>query len=430
MIKKITRKAAALLLTAAVMASATGCNNTTWVAKCGDNTYPAGLYLMQFMNESGNAQQRVENPAENIYGQTIDGVSTADWIDQETVKKFKRQIAIDNKFNEMQLSLTEEEKTTLNETVDSMWDYYSASYEGSGISKNSYAMAVELGEKGNKLFDTIYGEGGEKAVSNEELYSVFDENFLAVTAYSIKFYKISDMQRMDAPEAKEWADDAYARLMNGEDMYAVIADVEKAIAERDAADAAAKAAEEAAAAEETAEDEAAEATAEEAVTEETAAAEETVEETVLNGDEFDILVDKRIAVENGMDVEFLQKIEQAAEGEIIKHEEEDKVYLCKKLGKEKRDEKYGEIEGSLLHELKDEEFSLQLDAWAEELEIEFNEKSLKRYSAHELYKTQIEEAAEAKEETDEEAVTEEVAAEEAVTEEVVTEEVTTEETAE
>ena len=55
----------------------------------------------------------------------MDGVSSEEWIKNKALEYCQRYVAIEKKFDELDLSLTEEESKDVESTIDSFWDCHS-----------------------------------------------------------------------------------------------------------------------------------------------------------------------------------------------------------------------------------------------------------------------------------------------------------------
>ena len=73
----------------------------------------------------------------------MDGVSSEEWIKNKALEYCQRYVAIEKKFDELDLSPTEEESKDVESTIDSFWDTNGEIYEKNGISKNSVKSVLE-----------------------------------------------------------------------------------------------------------------------------------------------------------------------------------------------------------------------------------------------------------------------------------------------
>lgn len=200
------------MLTCALCASAatlSGCGSDTAVAMTVEgNDIAAGVYINYLLSCEADAttQYKEENPdadtsAEGfkLLEQTIGGVSAGDWIESKTLEKCKRMIAIEQLYDELGLSLTDEDKANINNSANSTWDdenpylaYYGISfktmgeyYESLGIGKASYKRFYTADIKESAVFDKLYGTNGNEAVSKDEIDAYAQENYAIARYFKI-----------------------------------------------------------------------------------------------------------------------------------------------------------------------------------------------------------------------------------------------------
>ena len=180
-IKKITAVAAA----AAVMSSMTACGeNTTWGATIDGSDIPAGIFIYYLQSAYYSAQSKLneENSASSdavasadgttttaaVFSSQIDGKDATTWIYDEATKSMQEYAAIEAKFTELGLTITADEKDAAKVYCDQTWDYAGEYYTKMGISEKSFTSLYLNSQKRDKVFKTIYSEGGEYAVSDDE----------------------------------------------------------------------------------------------------------------------------------------------------------------------------------------------------------------------------------------------------------------------
>ena len=225
----------AAVLCAGMVASFAGCGgvDTTWIAKYGDTKLPAGVYIATMMNVYTEAQTKVEDPKGDLLSQQIDGVSADEWIRNETMNRVRQYIAVDQKFAEMGLSLTEEEQQQLDATFTYQWSMLKNIYELNGVGETSLRLTLENSVKTNDLFYAIYGEGGTQAVTDEELLDKIEEDY-AKTRYII-LSKVDNtgtaLPEDKLAEVKELAESYLTRAQQGERIIDLILEEEKRVAE-------------------------------------------------------------------------------------------------------------------------------------------------------------------------------------------------------
>lgn len=239
-IKKVTAVAAA----AAVMSTLTGCGEkTTWGADIDQERIPAGIFIYYLYNSYYTAQGRVTQeaneaipegadtadiPEPDLFSSQIDGKDSKQWIYDEATKSMQEYAAVEAKFDELGLTLTDEEKEAAKIYCDQLWEYAGEYYVGMGISQNSYNKIYLNSEKRNKLFTGIYSEGGQQAVSDDELRNYLDENYAMINFIKMELRDgEGNLLKSDGKaERMVMAEEYILRYKNGEDFDALGAEYE------------------------------------------------------------------------------------------------------------------------------------------------------------------------------------------------------------
>lgn len=181
-LKKISAFFIALTLAAVSLA---GCADTTWSYKDDKMTIPIGVYIFNLYRGYNQAYSSVEDNTGDILSQDMpnpenedETVNAGEYI-LENSDRYTRQILVINQlFEELGLEITAEEQAEIDASVESSWSYYGATFESFGIAKESFKMVdAEVNVKSQKIFEAIYGEGGEKEVSEEDLKKHFEDNY-------------------------------------------------------------------------------------------------------------------------------------------------------------------------------------------------------------------------------------------------------------
>lgn len=165
------KKLTCAVLATAMAASMTGCMDASWIAKSGDIKIPAGVYASYILQDvmygsvySGSAYLETEGVSESLV---------------EAAKEYTTELlSYMKKSEEMGISLTEEEKAEADANLDADWESYSSIYEANRVSRDALNLSHEVSELSGKLFKAIYGVGGTEGVTQEELDTVFEENYL------------------------------------------------------------------------------------------------------------------------------------------------------------------------------------------------------------------------------------------------------------
>lgn len=456
-IKKITAVAAA----AAVMSSMTACGeNTTWGATIDGSDIPAGIFIYYLQSAYYSAQSKLneENSASSdaiasadgttttaaVFSSQIDGKDAKTWIYDEATKSMQEYAAIEAKFTELGLTITADEKDAAKVYCDQMWDYAGEYYTKMGISEKSYTSIYLNSQKRDKVFKTIYSEGGEYAVSDDEIKTYLDENYAMINYIAMELKDGSgNLLKSDGKaEMMSMAESYVERYKNGEDFdalnaeYTAYYDNLKAEAEADAAEEAANAAADEAETEtSTAEvtpsdaeaalednadeitDSAETAEATEAPAEDTAEADETAdtveetaeadsttteeaaettetsadasaEETSDSGEQ--ISSNKTVIEKSGTtpDSAVVSKVfdeMQKGDIQIIESSDSETYYIVLKMDVLETDEYFLSAKDSLLYEMKSEDFDALITQWTEAQNVVKNQDAYKRYDPKKLF---------------------------------------------
>lgn len=205
---KITKRAFAAILCGALSLTACSCGNTTGTALTIDGEeIKAGVYIyyqMSSLSEATTALQE-EQPDVDTYAEdfdiknyTIEGVSGEEWVKNKTYEYCRLHVATNKTFDEYGLSLTDEQKTAIDETVTSAWndenmyaqyiygvDVFGDYYESLGISESSFEEVQTAGYKMEAIFDHLYGEGGTMAVPAEEINAKILSDYALVLSFEV-----------------------------------------------------------------------------------------------------------------------------------------------------------------------------------------------------------------------------------------------------
>ena len=314
-----------------------------------------------------------------------------------------------------------------------------------GISEKSFTSLYLNSQKRDKVFKTIYSEGGEYAVSDDEIKTYLDENYAMINYIAMELKDGSgNLLKSDGKaEIMSMAESYVERYKNGEEFdalnaeYTAYYDNLKAEAEAAAAEEAANAAADEAETEtstaevtpsdaeaalednadeitdsaETAED------ATEASTEDTAEADETAdtaeetaeadsstteeaadttetsadasaEETTDSGEQ--ISSNKTVIEKSGTtpDSAVVSKVfdeMQKGDIQIIESSDSEKYYIVLKMDVLETDEYFLSAKDSLLYEMKSEDFDALITQWTEAQNVVKNQDAYKRYDPKKLF---------------------------------------------
>lgn len=458
MTKLNIKKIAALGCAAAMVSSLTACGEkTTWGAVIDGVQIPAGVFIyyldtanyeaQQKLNEQtdtsadispeGAAAQSSETVTLPLYSSQIDGVDLKQWIYDRATELMQEYAAVEAKFDEYGLTLSDDDKQSAQVYLDQIWDYAGDYYTSMGVSENSYKSIFLNSSKKQKLFETIYSEGGERAVSDDEIKTYLDENYALINYIDVELKDgEGNLLKSDGKaERMEMLNSYIERYNNGEDFDELNAEyvtyyenLKKAAEEAAAAAEAANAETADDTAETTAEvsqspaeaalpsddeevtDETSETSTETEVSEDTETAEETtapdeaVSETETSAAETtaaDAQTTQVGTVESNMTViekadrtvpcaDVANKVfDEMNKGDIqiIETADGEHYYLVVKLDILEDDEYFTTARASLLSEMKSDDFDGMVSEWTAAQNVEKNADSYKRYDPEKMFKS-------------------------------------------
>lgn len=186
--KKITAALTAALL---CTASLTSCSDTSYVMTAGDSKINAGIYIYNELTEMSYQMTMMyyqKGIKKDYFNQKVDGKAFDEYLSDYALTATKEYAAVVDKFNELGLTLSDEDIKSINDSISSTWDSQGEFYESEGISKESVKLALKGSKMREELFDHYYAEGGEEAVSDDEMVKYLDDNYLRYK--SISFAKL------------------------------------------------------------------------------------------------------------------------------------------------------------------------------------------------------------------------------------------------
>lgn len=231
------KKICAFCAAAAVTLSLAGCTDTSYVMQSGDQKVNAGIYIYNMYSEMSYQMSMMyytQGITENYFDQEVEGKKLADYLSEQALKATKEYVAVVNKFEELGLELTEEETKEISDNVRSTWDSYGDFYESEGISKDSVKLVMRASTMRTKLFDYYYGEGGEEAVSDSDIESYLNDNYVRYKTIAIAKSTNEDETAAETEDQEKKAlRDEYLEKANGvsfEDFDAVIEEYNEYVA--------------------------------------------------------------------------------------------------------------------------------------------------------------------------------------------------------
>ncbi len=410
---KLIRKVMAATLAVAVMASMlllSGCSTPKVAMTVDGKEYTTGEYLaalygnFSFMYYDNQLYQYetyygtdpwTETFPYGEEGKEVD-MLLADYIIAITKDSIVRQTAVKNMMEANGITVSEEDLAKLDEDLAGVSESEMIQY---GFSKDSYRkmmIASSLDEKA--LFYGLYGEGGKRAIPEDEIRAFYDDNYVAYKAITLDVTEETDQATLEEKLAP------YLEQFNeSKDMDAVIdqytADSEAAAEEETTEEGAEGTTEEETTEEETTEEVTEEETTEEETTEEVTeeetteeeateevTEEETTEEEATEEESEEEEVDANLMFADTVsgDEKLVEAIKTVAEGEakIVSYTDANEathVALIYRLNVDEAggEDYYGEQKENVIYGIAFEEFNTEVKAAADKLAVEYNDRAIK-----------------------------------------------------
>ena len=369
------KKSTAFIAAAAMALSMSSCGkDTTWGAEIDGEQLRAGIMIyfqssavseaMAYMpstdtTAAADGETTTTTESVSVLDITIEDKPAREWINDKAVQSMREYAAVEKKFDELGLAFENKEEDRLNIVVDQMWEYFGEYYEELGVSRQSYYDVGLNSEKKSAIFNYYYGEGGEKAVPDDEVISYLSENNARIKYFTmpLKDGEGNLLKSEGKAELKTMVEGYIDRL---EASSATFEEIEKEY--NDYYDALVKAATE---------------TTEENA--DTAEQPETEEDTVSAEPNYGTVISK--------DTTYISSkiVEQAFSGEsgpaytLIEDDDNEVYYLVQVMGLFDDPDYLENNRESVLHTLKDEEFSAEVESWTEGQNVVVNQDSIDRY---------------------------------------------------
>lgn len=346
---KFFKRIIAAAVVICTMVSLTACKDTTWAYKYGDYTVNAGLYIANTITAFSQAQTHADvNPeVKDPLKQTLDGKPAKQWIIDRAKELCDEYIAVEKEFDKMGLTLSDEDKSVIDNKTKVGYDALGYIYDKNGVGIESYRKIVTSGQKKDIIFDKYYAKGGSEEVPNDDLLVYFEDNFALVNSFTVELETGTELTEEQKEKNKELEAKAeeYVELINSKkktfnevmDMYVHYLDGDT----HDDSDA---------------------------------------EDVIKKDEETTTLVKKDSTVPSEKAVKAIFD-DMEVDGDAIVIPDDKALYVTVRYDVTKDETKYDEMREAVLYEVKGEEFLEKIKTWAEAVKGEAvaNEASIKRY---------------------------------------------------
>lgn len=426
--KKITAALTAALL---CTASLTACSDTSYVMTVGDSKINAGIYIYNELTEMSYQMTMMyyqNGITKDYFNQKVDGKAFDEYLSDYALTATKEYAAVVDKFNELGLTLSDEDLKSINDSISSTWDSQGEFYESEGISKESVKLALKGSKMREELFDHYYAEGGEEAVSDDEMVKYLDDNYLRYKSISFAKTKASTDSSSSATDSSTDSADAAneeakaerdeflekAQGVSFDDFDSIIDEYNDYVASKNATDSSSATYSDSSALDSsTASDDTSSvsdidtsstasddtSSVSDSTADSSTAASDTDSSTDSSSSAPDPYANEKMMNYGTMDDsqkdttngKILKEVSGMSTDVATAYEDDNAYYILIKGDIKDRDTEYAkDNHEDLLKEMKSDEFQEKLTSWVEKLDIKVNNKAIKRYTPKVVYDKQTE----------------------------------------
>ncbi len=204
--KKLKQASAAVVAAMVTAASFAGCTSSTdYAITANGEKINAGVYINYILNEMSNEMYTLYYSGEitdmsECFDQEIDGVDFKTYVKDAAMEDTKELAAIRAKFDELGLTLSDEDQQEIEDSVSETWSDSSEFYEYEGISEESLTQCYEVSYMHDAIFDYYYAEGGIEEVSDDDIQEFINENYIR---YKVIYASKSTEEDEDTAEAED-----------------------------------------------------------------------------------------------------------------------------------------------------------------------------------------------------------------------------------
>lgn len=183
-----------------------GCHKKGEIAvTIGDYEFTSGYYMCALVYADTEARTRVDEQlsadgesTENVkyYKQKVDGADYSDYVKDQAIKQLTEIAAYKTKCAQSDLTLDEEDESTAESFASYYWSYgYSEIFGNNGVSEATFKQYTKDTYYSQVYFEHLYGEGGEREISEEQMKTALAENYALVDMLE------SDLSALEEDEA-------------------------------------------------------------------------------------------------------------------------------------------------------------------------------------------------------------------------------------
>lgn len=364
----VQKRTAALMTGVAMILSLAACGgDTSWAARSGESTMPAGVYILSGIDAYYDAQDALteagttfdstlsaEEVKKQILNSQVEGQPAADFIAGKTREYVHAYFAAEKLAAQQGIVISESDEAALQNNCNMVWQYSGNFYSQNGVSKDSILLMTRNYLLKNELFATLYGEGGERAVSEQEYQAYYTESRIRVRYLPLAIS--SGMTDEEKAALQEKANGYLQRAQSGEALSDLINEYQNELY-----------------------DEAEKAAGENASS--SSASSEPAERSEVAEGEYDLILTRDSTSPSKA---LTDEMFGAPEGEVRLVSDERAYYIAMRVDPMFSAEDYESLKPTLLEEMHGDEFQNWLIEKGSAMDITYNEDALKRFTPQKL----------------------------------------------
>ena len=227
---KLVKRFAAMSLAVIMALVAAGCHKKDEIAvKIGDWEFTSAYYMCTMIYADTEARQTIDKQlaeknkddsssstsSEDIdyLSQKIDDMSFTDWVKKETLKNLHRVAAYKTKCKEAGLELDDTAVSGVEQSAEYYWSQYGyqSMLEPNGVSKETFTEYLKNSYYSSLYFDHLYGEGGEREISADDVQAKIVENYVVANVINASYESNATDEQKSELKAKL---DGYANAIS------------------------------------------------------------------------------------------------------------------------------------------------------------------------------------------------------------------------
>ncbi len=179
------KKLLSMICVASLAVSLSACADTSWIAKIDKEKVNAGVYLFYMNQGYQDAFTKLQKDDDKItekkvFSKKLDDKTINEYIQDFATDKCRESIAINKKFDELKLELTEKDQKIVENKFEEDWKNNSDTYEKNGVGKKSIQNIILTNYKSDLLFKKYYYKDGLEEVSENDINKNITDNYKRV----------------------------------------------------------------------------------------------------------------------------------------------------------------------------------------------------------------------------------------------------------